>query len=204
MLGLPENPNVLVVGAHPDDIAIGCGGTLLQLPKARITWWCATGNWERQQEEILAQKLFAPQATIRFGMFRDGFLQYNDAVKNAFEELKDQVEPDLIFAPWRNDAHQDHRCIAELTQQTFRNSLILNYEIPKLEVDCGRPNVFIPLSATQAYQKVDGIWSAYVTQRNRHWFAKEIFLGTLRLNGVHTRGLYAEAFHGDRLVVICA
>jgi LmbE family N-acetylglucosaminyl deacetylase len=205
-----EPLNILCLGAHSDDIEIGCGGTLLQLQRdgrsVNIYWvvFCATGK--RTEEARVAAKLFTADcnAEIVLKEFRDGFLPYSGTeVKEFFEELKRQVQPDLIFTHWRDDAHQDHRLISSLTWNTFRSHLILEYEIPKYDGDMGRPNVFVPLEAKSYLGKVDHLFTAFESQQAKPWFDREMFLALMRLRGMESNSAsgYAEAFHVRKLLL---
>jgi LmbE family N-acetylglucosaminyl deacetylase len=136
--------------------------------------------------------------------FRDGFLPYSGSeVKDFFEELKASVSPDLIFTHWQGDAHQDHRLISELTRNTFRDHLILEYEIPKYDGDMGRPNVFVPLDAPSYKQKVEYLFTAFESQAAKAWFDRETFLGLMRIRGMEANSAsgYAEGFHAKKLVI---
>jgi len=131
-------------------------------------------------------------------------LPYNGAeVKDSFEEMKSQVSPDLIFTHWQGDAHQDHRLISELTWNTFRNHLILEYEIPKYDGDMGRPNLFVPLGRPVCERKVDLLCEAFESQRTKRWFDRETFLGLMRVRGMESNSPsgYAEAFHARKVVI---
>ena len=201
---------VLCVGAHCDDIEIGCGGTLLQLktffPRLRFHWVVLSASGPRDQEAIKAAELFTAGCVKEVVLkdFRDGFLPYSGTkVKNFFEEMKGQVKPDLVFNHWHGDAHQDHRLVSELTWNTFRDHLILEYEIPKYDGDIGRPNLFVPLEAPLYERKVDYLFEAFGSQRGKRWFDRETFLGLMRIRGMESNSLsgYAEAFHARKIVV---
>ena len=201
---------VLCIGAHSDDIEIGCGGTLLQLkksqPKAKFHWVVCSGAGVRGQEARRAAELFTSGSDKQIVLkeFRDGFLPYDgSAVKEFFETLKPQVNPDVIFTHWQGDAHQDHRLLSELTRNTFRNHLILEYEIPKYDGDMGRPNFFVPLDDPLYAQKVDHLLDAFASQRSKPWFARETFLGLMRIRGMECNSPsgYAEAFHARKVVL---
>jgi LmbE family N-acetylglucosaminyl deacetylase len=203
--------HVLCLGAHSDDIEIGCGGTLLQLArgetKLNVYWVVFSAAGRRGEEARKAAELFTAscEKEIVLKEYRDGFLPYSGGqVKEFFEELKGRVNPDLIFTHWKGDAHQDHRLICELTWNTFRNNLILEYEIPKYDGDLGRPNVFVPLDKPAYDKKVDNLWEAFESQRAKPWFERETFLGLMRLRGMESNAPtgYAEAFH-VRKVTIC-
>ena len=136
--------------------------------------------------------------------YRDGFLPYSGSqVKDVFEELRCRVNPDLIFTHWQGDAHQDHRLICELTWNTFRDHLILEYEIPKYDGDMGRPNVFVPLEKSVYQKKVDNLFEAFESQRAKSWFERETFLGLMRLRGMESNAPsgYAEAFYARKMVI---
>jgi LmbE family N-acetylglucosaminyl deacetylase len=213
-LSLPRkdaNPfDVLCLGAHSDDIEIGCGGTLLFLketfPRLRFWWVVFSAVGPRCQEAQKAAELFTAgcDKEIIVKDYRDGFLPYSGGeVKDFFEGLKEQVNPDLIFTHWNDDAHQDHRLLAELTWNTFRNHMILEYEIPKYDGDMGRPNLFVPLDAPLCERKVDHLFEAFESQRAKRWFDRATFLGLMRLRGMEANspsGL-AEAFHARKVVM---
>jgi len=201
---------VLCLGAHSDDIEIGCGGTLLHLkqtvPGLKFHWVVFSAPGVRGQEATKAAELFAPDCDKKLVLknYRDGFLPYDGAeAKNFFEEMKSEVNPDLIFTHWQRDAHQDHRLLSELTWNTFRNHLILEYEIPKYDGDMGRPNVFVPLDAPLPDQKVNYLLETFESQRAKPWFDRELFMGLMRIRGMESNSPsgYAEAFHCRKLVV---
>jgi len=201
---------ILCLGAHPDDIEIGCGGTLLQfkkiLPRLRFHWVVLSASGVRGEEAAKASGLFTAGCDREavFKDYRDGFLPYRyGEVKEFFEEMKGQVRPDLIFTHWQGDAHQDHRLVSELTWNTFRNHLILEYEIPKYDGDIGRPNLFVPLDAPLYERKVDYLFEAFASQQDKRWFDREIFLSLMRIRGMESNSSsgYAEAFHTRKLVV---
>jgi LmbE family N-acetylglucosaminyl deacetylase len=213
-LSLPAKANdpfvVLCLGAHSDDIEIGCGGTLLHLqntiPQLRFHWVVFSGAGIRGREAAKAAELFGADCPKQFILkdFRDGFLPYSGgAVKDFFEELKAQVNPDLIFTHWQGDAHQDHRLISELTWNTFRDHLILEYEIPKYDGDSGRPNLFVPLESPLFQRKADYLMGVFESQRGKPWFTPETFLGLMRIRGMESNSPsgYAEAFHLRKMVI---
>src|SRR5580658_9319757 len=198
MVSLNMNPNkgageevtVLCLGAHSDDIEIGCGGTILKLKaqfqRLRVHWVVLSASGTRRDEAARAAELFTAgsEKKIVLKEFRDGFLPFSGgAVKEFFEELKGQLQPDLIFSHWSGDAHQDHRIVSDLTWNTFRDHLILEYEIPKYDGDMGRPNMFVPLDASLYQQKVDFLFQAFESQRSKRWFERETFLSLMRLRG---------------------
>jgi LmbE family N-acetylglucosaminyl deacetylase len=201
---------VLCLGAHCDDIEIGCGGTLLRLkaafPRLRFHWTVLSASGPRGQEAAKAAELFTAgcEKQVVFKDYRDGFLPYvGEKVKEFFEEMKSQVNPDLIFTHWHGDAHQDHRLISELTWNTFRNQLILEYEVPKYDGDMGRPNVFVPLEEPFYKRKIDHLLEAFPSQREKRWFDRETFLGLMRIRGMESNSSsgYAEAFHARKILV---
>ena len=205
-----EGMSLLCLGAHCDDIEIGCGGTLLHLkaafPRLKFHWVVFSASGLRGREAAKAADLFTAgcEKEILLKEFRDGFLPYRGGeVKELFEEVKSQVKPDLIFTHWQGDAHQDHRLISELTWNTFRNHLILEYEIPKYDGDMGRPNLFVPLEAPLYENKVDYLFQAFESQRSKRWFDRETFLGLMRLRGMESNSPsgYAEGFHARKVVM---
>jgi LmbE family N-acetylglucosaminyl deacetylase len=205
-----EELEIVCLGAHCDDIEIGCGATLLHLkaafPRARFHWVVFSASGTRAQEATRAADLFTAgcEKKVVLKDYRDGFLPYSGgAVKEFFEEMKSQLSPDVIFTHWHGDAHQDHRLVSELTWNTFRNHLILEYEIPKYDGDVGRPNLFVPLEAPLYKQKVDYLVEAFESQRAKRWFDRETFLGLMRIRGVESNSPsgYAEAFHARKVIL---
>jgi len=200
---------VLCVGAHPDDIEIGCGGTIAKLVRESrqmtFHWVVFSGEPAREREALQsANALLASvkNKTILVHKFRDGFLPTRGGeVKDCFEQLKQEFSPDLVFTHYRDDRHQDHRLISELTWNTFRNHLILEYEIPKWDGDFGTPNVFVPLSEAQCRGKIRHILEFFKTQSEKPWFSEELFRSVLRIRGMESNapGRYAEAFYARKL-----
>jgi len=196
---------ILCLGAHSDDIEIGCGGTILRLIESRknldFYWMVLSSNETRAKEARKSAQSFlrgARSKKIVVKPFRDGFLPHiGGPVKECFEELKREFAPDVIFTHFRNDLHQDHRFVSELTWNTFRNHLIFEYEIPKYDADLGSPNFFVPLSDSQCRRKVKGLMRHFGSQRNRQWFSEDLFEGLMRLRGIEAASptRYAEAFH---------
>lgn len=196
---------VLCLGSHSDDIEIGCGGTILRLaeqyPQAVFHWIVFSATGEREAEARRSAALFVPDShRLKFAArdFRDGFLPFAGAeVKSVFESLKPTVSPDVILTHSRKDAHQDHRLIAELTWNTFRDHFILEYEIPKYDGDMGQPGFFVPLEAEIYRSKVKHLMDAFSTQRQKRWFREETFLSLMRLRGMECNAPsgYAEAFY---------
>lgn len=201
---------VLCLGAHCDDIEIGCGGTLLHLkeafPRLKFHWVVLSASGVRRQEAAKSVELFTSgrDKHVVLKEYRDGFLPYSGGdVKDFFETLKTQVTPDVIFTHWKDDAHQDHRLVSELTWNTFRNHMVLEYEIPKYDGDMGRPNLFVPLTASLYENKVNYLLKAFDSQRTKHWFDRETFLGLMRIRGMECNAAsgYAEAFHVRKVVI---
>jgi LmbE family N-acetylglucosaminyl deacetylase len=201
---------VLCLGAHSDDIEIGCGGTLLFLksiqPRPRFHWVVFSASGPRGQEARKAAELFTSgcDKQVVLKEYRDGFLPYiGGEVKDFFEDLKRHVNPDLIFTHWNEDAHQDHRLISELTWNTFRNHLVLEYEIPKYDGDVGRPNLFVPLEESLCERKIDYLFEAFESQRVKPWFDRATFQALMRIRGMESNSAsgYAEAYHARKVVV---
>jgi len=201
---------VLCLGAHSDDIEIGCGGTILSLREKyqniEFQWVVLNAVGVREGEARQAATLFAGSALreITLKSFPDGFMPYvGSEVKTAFEQLKQSPSPDLILCPWRDDAHQDHRLVSELTWNTFRNHLILEYEIPKYDGDMGRPNAFVPLEEVQYRKKIENLFDAFQSQHSKPWFEESTFLSLMRLRGMESNSptRYAEAFHCRKLIL---
>lgn len=202
---------VLCLGAHADDIEIGCGGTILKLidshPGTEIYWVVFSADPQRAQEASRSAKAFLRQAERRkivIKDFRDGFFPYiGTDVKEFFEQLKGDVSPDLILTHYRHDFHQDHRLISELTWNTFRDHMILEYEIPKYDGDLGQPNLFVHLDESTYQQKIDYMLKSFESQTGNHWFSAETFAAILRLRGIESgaSSKYAEAFYARKIVL---
>ncbi|HEY8598996.1 MAG TPA: PIG-L deacetylase family protein [Thermomicrobiales bacterium] len=202
---------ILAIGAHSDDIEIGCGGSLLRLiaehPGCAVRWVVLSGSEARACEaRASAADLLAgvENPEIVVGEFKDGFFPYQGAeVKTFFEGLKTGFHPDIIFTHRRDDAHQDHRVVAELTWNTFRDHLILEYEIPKYDGDLGAPNIFISLSEAHCQRKTQALLHHFASQRTKHWFSADLFLGLLRLRGMEANSptTYAEGFYCRKAVL---
>jgi LmbE family N-acetylglucosaminyl deacetylase len=205
---------VLALGSHSDDIEIGCGATLLALSRARpeveVTWVVLGAEGEREREARASAEAFMGAATrteIVVHGFRDGFFPYiGGEVKDVFEELKSRLDPDLILTHARQDLHQDHRLVCELTWNTWRDHLILEYEIPKYDGDLGTPNVFVPVPEEIAREKVRLVLEAFKSQTEKHWFDEQLFLGLMRVRGMEGRSPsgYAEAFTCRKLSLLVA
>jgi LmbE family N-acetylglucosaminyl deacetylase len=199
---------VLCLGAHCDDIEIGCGGALLALQRSanvRIDWVVLSSTAERQAETRAAMAaLVAPRArgALRFGELPDGrFPAAYAQVKDFVEGLKRSERPDLIFCHERNDRHQDHRTLSEVVWSSFRDHVILEYEIPKWDGDWGQVNLYVPLTGAQARAKVQALLRCFRSQRRRDWFTRDTFLAQLRLRGIECRAPsgYAEGFYARKL-----
>lgn len=210
ILGRRRALTVLCLGAHADDIEIGCGGTLLGLLEerraVRVHWVVLSGHGPRAAEARRSARrvLRGTRAwAVQVEGFRDGFLPYEGAaVKEVFERLK-PVNPDLIFTHYRHDLHQDHRVVCDLTWNTFRDHAILEYEIPKYDGDLGRPNVFVPISDRIRRRKIRLLMSAFPSQSRKRWYSPSTFEGLMRIRGIECAAPdgYAEAFHGRKLIV---
>jgi LmbE family N-acetylglucosaminyl deacetylase len=203
--------SILAIGCHPDDIEIGCGGTILHLieslPSVEVCWVVLSALGERADEVRHSADAFLEKAARRRVIvrdFRDGFFPYDGGqIKDFFEDLKPQISPDLIFTHFRNDLHQDHRVASELTWNTFRNHLVLEYEVPKYDGDFGSPNVFFHLSESVSNRKVENLLTFFQSQRERRWFTEDLFRSVLRLRGMESNSpsKNAEAFYGRKVVL---
>ena len=196
---------VLCLGAHPDDIEIGCGGTLLELhtrPRTTVRGLVLTGTPDRREEARSAFAMVAPGAVLDVLDHPDGHLPAHwDDVKTALERLATECSPDVILAPRPDDAHQDHRLLGQLVRTVWRNALVLHYEIPKWDADLLPPTHYVALTEAQARRKVEVLNTAYPSQRSRDWWDDELFLGLMRLRGIECRSRYAEAFHVGKAVI---
>jgi LmbE family N-acetylglucosaminyl deacetylase len=200
---------VVALGAHCDDIAIGAGGTLLALcaarPGVRVDALVLSGSGsEREDEERAALAAFCPGADLDVTVLKmpDGRLPAHwDDAKNALEELRARSDPDIVFAPRRDDAHQDHRGLGKLTTTAFRDHLVLGYEIVKWDADLTPPNAYQPLSVAVAERKVALLQRHYPSQRHRPWYDREAFLGLARIRGIECQARYAEAFHITKQII---
>jgi LmbE family N-acetylglucosaminyl deacetylase len=209
--GAAKPLNVLCLGCHSDDIEIGCGGTILRLAQqytgSTFSWVVFSASGVREAEAQRAAKLFVGDArlgTMILKSFPDGFMPFVGAdIKKVFEELKSTVAPDVILTHNRKDAHQDHRLVAELTWNTFRDHLILEYEIPKYDGDLGQPSFYVPLSAGVCDQKIRHLIDVFDSQKGKRWFEEETFRSLMRLRGMECNSPsgYAEAFYCRKLVV---
>jgi len=199
-----ERLTLLCLGAHSDDIEIGAGGAILSWIAAGVqlsVHWCVlSAPGDRADEAEASARAFldgAVQARFELGRFKDGFFPYQGAeVKAWFEDVKSRVDPDLVLTHRVDDAHQDHREVSRLTRNTFRNHLVLEYEIPKWDGDLGQPNLYVALPAAVMERKVELLLTHFGTQRSKDWFDPETFRGLARLRGMECRApeRYAEGF----------
>jgi len=206
----PGGLKILCLGAHCDDIEIGCGGTIMRLVKEQavqhLKWFVFTSNQERAAEAKSSAEHFArgcKEKEIVIKKFKDGFLPYEASqLKNLFEEIK-PFNPDIIFTHYRHDLHQDHRTVCELTWNTFRNHLIFEYEIPKYDGDLGSPNSYVTLSEEVTKEKVSIITNCFQSQAGKQWFDKETFCSLMRIRGVESASptRYAEGFYVRKSVI---
>jgi LmbE family N-acetylglucosaminyl deacetylase len=207
-LNLPGVRSVTLLGAHPDDLEIAVGGALLSLaaasPSLRVHYVLFTGTPERRAEARSAAAAFLPGARLSFALHElpDGRLpaRWGEA-KEIVEAAARELAADLVLAPSRDDAHQDHRTVAELAPTAFRDALVLHYEIPKWDGDLGRPNVYLPMDEATARRKVELLHASFPSQKARDWWDDEVFLGLARLRGMECRSRYAEAFTCHKAVL---
>lgn len=204
-------PTVLALGAHSDDIEIGCGGTILRLvedhPSANFVWVVFSADERRAEEARSAAAAFlngAEHVTVTVLDLRESYFpSVIDRLKDEFERLKARVAPDLILTHCLEDRHQDHRAVAEMTQQTFRDHLVLEYEIPKYDGDLQPTTVFVPLSSDHLATKIDLLMTHFASQRDRSWFDPETFRGLARIRGLEAKAAagYAEGFRSRKIVM---
>lgn len=204
----PQHPScVLLLGAHCDDLEIGCGGTIMQMaerwPNSRFVWITLSSDAKRGAETRDAAKRLlagARNSIIQIEQFRESYFPYDGILlKDYFETLK-MYEPDLVLTHYRKDLHQDHRVTNELTWNTFRNQLIFEYEIPKFDGDLGTPNMYVPLSLASLEQKIQILTECFPSQLHRKWFTRSTFEAIARLRGIECNAPegYAEAFYGRK------
>jgi LmbE family N-acetylglucosaminyl deacetylase len=200
---------LLCLGAHSDDIEIGAGATILKLlqlrPNTEVWWGVFSASELRHTEAQRSARQFLQRAgekKVILHTFRDGYFPAQHAeIKDKFEALKGYVNPDLILTHYRNDLHQDHRIISELTRNTWRNHTLLEYEIPKFDGDLDRPNAYVQIPDSLARRKAEYLMKYFPSQAKRPWFDRETFLGLMRLRGVECGARYAEAFHAHKLLL---
>jgi LmbE family N-acetylglucosaminyl deacetylase len=203
---------ILCLGAHADDIEIGAGGTILtwiaQNPRINIAWCVLSGDGCRAEEARGSAREFLEGSTgsrIEVMQFADGFFpSQGEQIKRWFEDLKDRIDPDVIFTHRFDDAHQDHREVSRLTWNTFRNHMIIEYEIPKWDGDLGQSNLYVPLSSETLARKTSLLMAHFGTQRSKHWFDEETFRSLARLRGMECRApeRYAEGYFARKLVLV--
>jgi len=203
---------VLAIGAHSDDLELGCGGTVLALTRANpglaVDWVVLAAEGDRADEARRCADVLlagAGERSVEVHGFRDGYLPHAAAgVKDAFEALKSRPAPDLVLTHTRDDLHQDHRLVCELTWNTFRDHVVLEYEIPKWDGDTGRPNVYVALEEAVVQQKLDLLGAHFETQRGKDWYDVEVFRGLMRIRGMECRAPsgYAEAFVARKLTLV--
>ena len=201
---------LLAIGCHADDVEIGCGGTILSLIREHadleVTWVVLGAHGDREAEARASAEDFlagAGRAEVVVHGFRDAFMPYiGETVKEAFEGLK-RAEPDLVLTHTRDDRHQDHRLACELTWNTFRDHLILEYEVPKWDGDLGRPNMYVPLEHDLVERKLELVLRHFPTQAGKHWYDEETFRGLMRIRGLEcaSPSRYAEAFYAPKAVI---
>lgn len=206
-----KSPTVLCIGAHCDDIEIGCGGTLLKLADEykdlSVKWIVFASNEVRKKEAQKSAEYFlenVKRADIEILSFNDGFLpSVWSEVKHQFEKIKSEVSPDLIFTHYRHDLHQDHRTLNELTWNTFRDHFILEYEILKYDGDMGNPNVFVSISNEILERKKQILLKCYESQLNKQWFDETLLTSLPRIRGVQSNSgtKFAEAFYGRKCLL---
>jgi LmbE family N-acetylglucosaminyl deacetylase len=202
---------ILCLGAHADDIEIGMGGTLLtltaQIPDLEICWVVFSAPGSRAEEARRSADDFlgnVARRDIRIGSFRESYFPSEwPAIKDWFEEIKTKFEPEVVFTHYRDDRHQDHRVLSDLAWNTFRNHLILEYEILKYDGDLGHPSVFMPLSEQICTRKIESLLKHFKTQSTRHWFTSDTFEAMHRIRGIECASATgrAEAFHCRKLVL---
>ncbi len=202
--------SVLFLGAHSDDIEIGCGGTILRItaenPNLSVCWAVFSADAIRAVEARRGAEMFLKKAKSRHVVihsFRDGHFPFHGSlIKDEFERLKSTCKPEAIFTHFGDDRHQDHRMLSVLAWNTWRDHLILEYEVPKYDGDLGHPNFYVPLDRATCLRKVKLLYKAFPSQSRRQWFGEDAFLALPRLRGIECNSPthYAEAFHCRKLV----
>lgn len=207
--GFADRHPILCIGAHCDDIEIGCAGTLVRLMRdhaeAKVVWAVFSNDPTRESESrSAAAALLAPSPELIFFNFRQSFFPCSlDPIKRTFEDLKARLDPCMIFTHSLQDRHQDHAVLAELSWNTFRSHLILEYEIPKYEGDLGHPNLFVPLSVEDMNRKTHVLMECFPSQRTRGWFTEDTFRALARIRGIECSSPtgFAEAFHARKVCI---
>lgn len=202
---------ILCLGAHSDDIEIGCGGTILRLlkevPKAKFYWAVFSGNENRAKEALRSANALLAETKIKrvdVQNFRESYFPFvGGEIKDYFEKIKKEFVPDIVFTHCANDAHQDHRLISSLTWNTFRDQLILEYEIPKYDGDLTTPNLYVYIDEDVIQRKLSLISNFFQTQKTKLWFSEETFKSIMRIRGIESNSPsgYAEAFHCPKIVL---
>lgn len=200
---------ILCIGAHSDDIEIGCGGTILKLinlePSVEVYWYVfsAAGRRHGEAKRSACEFLRGVRASrFKCFEFRESYFPSQWAsIKDVFEKLSTRIHPDVIFTHFRGDRHQDHSLLSDLTWNAFRDHLIMEYEVPKYDGDLGQPNCYVPLEERVCHLKVESIVRNFTTQTAKHWFTNDTFLGMLRIRGIECAARYAEAFYCRKLVL---
>ena len=205
-----KKPKILCLGAHSDDIEIGCGGTLLrfveEVPNAQFRWIVFSGNKVRNKEALQSESTFLNKIQskqIDVHTFRESYFPFIGAeIKDCFEKIKKEFRPDIIFTHYSNDAHQDHKLISKLTWNTFRNHFIIEYEIPKYDGDLGTPNLYVHLDESIVQRKINYLNNTFQTQKKKSWFSEESFRSLLRIRGLESNSLtnYSEAFYCRKMI----
>jgi len=203
--------SILCLGSHADDIEIGCGGTLLKLlaenPDIAVTWVVLSGNEHRREEARQSAEQFLERTgskQIIIKDFPDSFFPYDgEPIKRFIHQLQQENAPDVVFTHRREDMHQDHRIVAEITWNAFRNHLIMEYEIPKYEGDLGQPNVYVPLEEPVCRRKIDSLLNAFPTQQTKPWFSADTFWALLRIRGLecHSPSRFAEGLYCRKMTL---
>jgi len=205
-----KSQSVLLLGAHCDDIEIGCAATIARwvrdYPQLEFYWVVLSSNPVREREARRSAELLLTGATktIVIRQFRNGYFPYVGAeIKDYFEQLKQAINPSIVFTHYGQDNHQDHRLVSELTWNTFRDHLILEYEIPKYDGGMGSPNVFIPANDEDRERKINVLMDCFSSEHNKRWFTPETFNGLMRLRGVECNAPsgYAEAFYCRKIML---
>jgi LmbE family N-acetylglucosaminyl deacetylase len=202
---------ILCLGAHSDDIEIGCGGAILELLRTRrnlhFHWVVFSSGEDREREARRSAALFlkgAAKQHVEILNFRNSFFPFEGTqIKEYFESLKDRLSPDLIFTHSRDDLHQDHRVLNQFTWNTWRNHFILEYEIPKYDGDLGSPNFFVPFDRRICDRKIKHLMACFATQRNKQWFTEDTFKGLMRIRGIEANspGNFAEGFYSRKILL---
>lgn len=215
MLGLHLDASrplrLLVTGAHADDIEIGCGASLVRLlrehPSCHVDWLVATACGERAAEARASADAYLSHVSssrVHIWDFRDGFLPYEGGrLKDRFEEFKTGIAPDLVLTHYRDDRHQDHRLVSDFVWNTFRDAIVLEYEIPKWDGDLGQPNLYVDVQEQDAREKVERLNTHYASQRSRDWWDDETFFSMMRMRGIECRSAsrFAEAFYARKVLL---